>query len=153
EDNRSLPFGNGLELMRDLVAHDYSVLAIDLRNFGESGASPDGRLTFGLTESNDVIAAIDFLEARSKGGRFGALGFSMGGSTVIYAASRDPRIEAVATDSAFADSHTIVTSFLRASLGMPPWVSRPFLWSAETIHGFNLGAGRAIDVVGRIAPR
>ncbi|HYC54697.1 MAG TPA: alpha/beta hydrolase, partial [Candidatus Binatia bacterium] len=41
EDNRSLPYGEGLELMRDLVGNGYSVLAMDLRNFGESDASPD----------------------------------------------------------------------------------------------------------------
>jgi pimeloyl-ACP methyl ester carboxylesterase len=153
EDNRTVPYGSGLELMRDLVAHGYSVLTIDLRNYGESDASPDGRMKFGTEESNDVVAAVEMLESRDAGTRIGALGFSMGGSTVAYAASKDPRIEAVVVDSAFADSASITANFVEASMGMPAWIARPFLWSAEHLHGVPLSAGRAVDVVGRIAPR
>ena len=153
EDNRSLPYGHGLELMRDLAAHGYSVLALDLRNFGESDASPDARPTFGLREANDVVAAIDYLASRRASDRFGAIGFSMGGSTVLYAAARDTRIEAVVSDSAFADSRAIAVNFVHASMGIPPWLTRPLLWSAEKLHGVPLGAGRAVDVIGAIAPR
>lgn len=153
EDNRTLPYGDGLELVRDLVAHGYSVLAIDLRNFGESDASPDGRMKFGSEESNDVIAAVDLLRSRSASSRIGALGFSMGGSAVLYAAARDGRIEAVVTDSAFADSASITSNFVEASIGMPGWVASPFLWAAEHLHGLPLSAGRPVDVAGRIAPR
>src|SRR5262249_54966614 len=35
DDNRSLPFGAGLALARDLVARGYALLMIDLRNYGE----------------------------------------------------------------------------------------------------------------------
>jgi uncharacterized protein len=153
EDNRTLPYGNGLELMRDLVAHGYSVLALDLRNFGESDASPDGRMSFGPAESNDVVAAADLLRSRDSASRIGALGFSMGGSAVVYAAAKDERIEAVVLDSAFADSASITENFVQAAMGMPAWVARPFLWSAEYVHGLPLSAGRAVEVVGGIAPR
>jgi len=153
EDNRSLPFGNGLELMRDLVGAGYQVLAPDLRNFGESDASPDGRISFGLHESDDVIGAVDFLETRGGSARVAVIGFSMGGSAAIYAAARDPRIAAVVSDSAFADSRAIVSGFVHAVIGIPPWLSSPLLWTADAIHGMKLGAGRAIDVVARIPPR
>jgi fermentation-respiration switch protein FrsA (DUF1100 family) len=106
-----------------------------------------------LRESNDVVGALDYLASRNPGMRFGAIGFSMGGSTVMYAAARDARLEAVVSDSAFADSHTIVESFVYAAMRLPPWLSRPLLWSAENVHGMELGAGRPIDVVGSIAPR
>ena len=77
----------------------------------------------------------------------------MGGSAVVYAASKDERIEAVVLDSAFADSASITANFVEASIGMPVWIVRPFLWSAEHLHGVPLSAGRAVDVIGRIAPR
>src|SRR5688572_19553911 len=153
EDNRTLPYGSGLELMRDLVAHGYSVLALDLRNYGESESSPDGRMTFGVGESNDVVAAVDLLRSRDPSARIAALGFSMGGSSVVYAAAKDDRIEAVVVDSAFADSASITANFVRSAIGLPIWVAQPFLWSAEAIHGVPLSAGRAGEMVGRIAPR
>jgi pimeloyl-ACP methyl ester carboxylesterase len=153
EDNRSLPYGHGLELMRDLTKHGYSVLALDLRIYGESDASPEQRPSFGVREANDVIAAIDYLASRRAGDRYGAIGFSMGGSTVLYAAARDRRIEAAVSDSGFADSSAVAVNFVHAAMGIPPWFSRPLLWSADRLHGMELSAGRAIDVVGAIAPR
>src|SRR5207244_7029090 len=84
DDNRYLPYADGLKLARDLVAHDYAVLAVDLRNYGESDASPEG-VTFGEAESNDVIGAMNYLTQRSPALRYGAIGFSMGGETVLYA--------------------------------------------------------------------
>src|SRR5437879_7216468 len=56
DDNRALPYADGLKLARDLIAHNYAVLAVDLRNYGESDAAPEG-VTFGEAESNDVIGA------------------------------------------------------------------------------------------------
>ena len=152
DDNRAQPHADGLRLARDLVARHYAVLALDLRNYGESDATPEG-ITFGEEESNDVIGAMDFLAAGHPGLRFGALGMSMGGETVLYAAARDARLEAVVTDGAFAEARTIAGNFVSAATGLPRAVLAPFLWSAERLHGVPLGRGRAVDVAGRIAPR
>ena len=152
-DNRSLPYANGLALAADLVAHGYSVLAIDLRNYGESDATPDHRITFGDSEANDVIGAMNYLGARHPGCRFGALGMSMGGETALYAAARDRRLEAVVTDGTFAESGPIAANFARAATGIPKFLLPPFLWSAEHLHAMHLSRGRALDVVGAIAPR
>jgi pimeloyl-ACP methyl ester carboxylesterase len=134
------------------VAQRYGILALDLRNYGESDGTPEG-VTFGEEEANDVIGALDFLAARQPGVRFGALGMSMGGETILYAAARDPRLEAVVTDGTFAETRTIAARFVSAATGLPRSVLAPFLWSAERLHGLPLGRGRAIDVAGRIAPR
>jgi pimeloyl-ACP methyl ester carboxylesterase len=152
-DNRSVPYGGGLDLMRDLVARDYAVLALDLRNYGESDASADGGVTFGDDEAFDVIGAVEHLAAHHPGLRVGALGFSMGGQAVLQAAAREPRLAAVATDSTFADARSIAPRFAHAATGLPGWLVAPVLWSAEHLHGIPLDRGRAIDVVGRIAPR
>jgi fermentation-respiration switch protein FrsA (DUF1100 family) len=77
----------------------------------------------------------------------------MGGSTILYAASRDTRLEAVVADSAFADSQAVTVNFVHAAMGIPAWIARPLLWSADTVHGMELSAGRPIDVVHKIAPR
>jgi pimeloyl-ACP methyl ester carboxylesterase len=39
DDNRTQPYQNGMALMRDLVGRGFAVLALDLRNFGESDAT------------------------------------------------------------------------------------------------------------------
>ena len=151
DDNRSLPYADGLKLARDLVAHDYAVLAVDLRNYGESDASPEG-VTFGDAESNDVIGAMNYLARRSPDLRYGAVGFSMGGETVLYAAARDRRLEAVVTTDTFAEVRPVAPSFLSASTGLPRLLVVPLLWSAEHLHGVPLARSRAIRCCERDSP-
>jgi pimeloyl-ACP methyl ester carboxylesterase len=152
DDNRAQPHSDGLHLMRDLVGHGYSVLALDLRNYGESDGTRDG-ITFGELEASDVVGAIDYLARRQRGLRFGALGMSMGGETVLYAAAEDARLEAVVTDGTFAEARTIAANFAHAASGLPAAILPPFLWSAEHLHGIPLGRGRAIDLGPRLASR
>jgi uncharacterized protein len=152
DDNRSLPYADGLALARDLVARGYAVLALDLRNYGESDASHEG-VTFGDLESNDLLGAMSYLAARADGLRYGAVGFSMGGEAVLYAAARDKRLEAVVTTDTFAEARGVAANFVGASTGLPRLLVVPLAWSAEHLHGMPLGRGRAIDVVGAIAPR
>lgn len=140
EDNRNLPHGGGLALARDLAARGYALLMIDLRNYGESDGVPEG-ITYGDLEANDVIGAIDFLAARAPGLPVGAIGFSMGGATVLRAAARDTRLRAVVTDSAFADARDVAVAFTHAATGLPSFIAAPFVWSAEHIHGAPLALG------------
>ncbi len=146
EDNRSLPYGAGLALARDLVAHRYALLMIDLRNYGESDGTPEG-ITYGDLESADVIGAVDAVAARAPGLPIAALGFSMGGAAVLRAAAREPRIRAVVTDSAYADARDVAVAFTHAATGMPTLVAAPFVWSAETLHGTPLGRGATLAAI------
>jgi pimeloyl-ACP methyl ester carboxylesterase len=151
-NNRSQRTIGWLPLARSLIDRHYSVLALDLRNHGESGDTVNGS-TFGVTEAADVTAAIDYLAKRAPGTRFAAIGYSMGGETAIYAASRDRRLEAIVADSAYADARDIVPYYAHAASGLPAWLfSAPFIWSAEHLHGVAMGA-RAVDVIGEISPR
>ena len=152
DDNRSLPYADGLKLAHDLVSHGYAVLALDLRNYGESDATSEG-VTFGDAEANDIIGAMNYLGTQHPGLRYGGLGFSMGGEAVLYAAARDPRLEAIVTTDTFAEARTVAASFVSASTGLPRLVVVPLLWSAERLHGVPLDRGRAIDVVSAIPPR
>src|SRR2546428_11129279 len=117
--SRSLPYADGLKLAHDLVGHGYSVLAVDLRNYGESDATPEG-VTFGDAEANDIIGAMNYLGTQHPGLRYGGRGFLMGGEAVLYAAARDARVEAIVTTDTFAEARAVAARFLGASTGLPP---------------------------------
>lgn len=150
EDNRNLPYGGGLALARDLVARHYALLMIDLRNYGESDGTPEG-ITFGDLETNDVVGAATYLSRRAPGLPLAAIGFSMGGATVLRAAARGAPYRAVVSDSAFADAHAVAAAFTVAATGMPRFLAAPFLWSAEYVHGLPLGRGATLEAVGGAA--
>jgi pimeloyl-ACP methyl ester carboxylesterase len=143
DDNRNVPHGAGLALARDLAAHHYALLMIDLRNFGESDGTPEG-ITYGDLEVNDVVGAIDYLAVRAPMLPVGAIGFSMGGATVLRAAARDRRLRAVIADSAYADARDVAVAFTHAATGLPTLVAAPFVWSAEHLHGTPLARGATV---------
>jgi dipeptidyl aminopeptidase/acylaminoacyl peptidase len=78
------------------LLHDegYSVLAADHRNFGDSPSA--GVITGGWLESYDLLGELDFLETRSDVdmNRVGVVGFSQGGTTLIFAGPQTDRIKA-----------------------------------------------------------
>jgi len=151
--NRSQLHVEWLALAAGLVQRGYGVLALDLRNHGESGDTTLGP-TFGPDEANDVIAAIDLLKQRDPSLRFGAIGHSMGGQTAIYAAAREPRLEAVVSDATFTDLPSIIPAFAHASTGLPAFLfGAPFIWSAQHLHGLQLDRAQALAVIGSLAPR
>jgi uncharacterized protein len=146
DDNRSLPYDGGLALARDLARHGYALLMIDLRNYGDSDGTPEG-ITFGDLESYDVVGAVDFLAARAPALPVGAIGFSMGGATVLRAAAHDRRLRAVVADSAFADARTVAVAFTRAATGLPTVLAAPFVWSAQHLHGVPLARGATAEAL------
>src|SRR5205085_3761817 len=124
----------------------------DLRNFGESDGTPEG-ITFGDLEVHDVRGAVDWLATRAPGLPVGALGFSMGGATLLRAAAGDPRLRAVVADSAFADARGVAVAFTHAATGLPTVLAAPFVWSAEHLHGAPLGRGDTLAALQEVAAR
>jgi dipeptidyl aminopeptidase/acylaminoacyl peptidase len=107
----------------------FAILAIDLRNHGQS--DPHGQITLGQDEADDVIAALYFLHneadrLRIDSTRIGLRGESMGAVTCLIAAARigdadqnilnptpaTPEILALWCDSPFADAHRVVSDFI-----------------------------------------
>ena len=83
-----------LRLAYVLHQEGYHVLMFDLRNHGGSGAvSP---VSFGKNEKRDLVGALDYLGMRPDvdNGRIGAVGFSMGANTVLYALAETEAIQA-----------------------------------------------------------
>jgi fermentation-respiration switch protein FrsA (DUF1100 family) len=81
-----------------LARKKYGILAWDARAHGES----DGNITtIGYLEVLDAKAALQYALAQPGVEHVGAWGGSMGGATIIRAASQFPEIEAVFIDSSF----------------------------------------------------
>ena len=130
----------------------YSVFTYDQRGCGRS----DGEVTFGAREQDDLVSVVDYLVTRAdvNGERLGALGFSMGGATLILAAAREPRIKAVVADSSWSEAKNWLRPSVKASFLHPrDRFSALSLRLAELRTGFDLDVLRPVDVISQLSPR
>lgn len=83
-----------LRLAYNLHQEGFHLLMFDLRNHGESAAAPP--VTFGQEEMRDLLGAVSYVSQRPEVNpkRIGAIGFSMGANTVLYALTRTDQIAA-----------------------------------------------------------
>ena len=83
-----------LRLVKDLYEAGYQLFMFDLRNHGQSASSAP--VTFGLSEANDLLGAIDCLTSRADvdGEHIGVIGFAMGANTLLFSLPRTERIKA-----------------------------------------------------------
>jgi dipeptidyl aminopeptidase/acylaminoacyl peptidase len=140
-----------LDLAKTLHQAGFSVLMIDLRGHGQSA---DSHFTFGRLERRDVLAAVDYLLERGhQPGKIGLIGISMGAASVIGAAAEDQAVEAVATDSLFAEIYPVVKGLWVEQSGLPMIFLYPTRWMYYVENGYDLASARPIDEIGKIAPR
>jgi fermentation-respiration switch protein FrsA (DUF1100 family) len=125
--------------------HGYGVVSWDARAQGESGGEA---CTMGYLEALDVQAALDHALTRNPLARVGAYGESMGGVTVIRAASLYEEIEAVVADSPFPTLEEMIDRTVPIAL-LRPLVR--FFGERET--GLSARSLRTIDDIRRISPR
>src|SRR5262245_53105813 len=83
-----------LEATQALARAGFHVLLFDLRNHGQSDAA--WPVTFGIHEARDFVGAVAMLRKRPDVDRqrIGAIGYSMGGNTIIYGIPRCQPIRA-----------------------------------------------------------
>ncbi|MBU1942189.1 MAG: alpha/beta fold hydrolase [Actinobacteria bacterium] len=68
----------------------FHVLALDLRNFGDSGRFSEAPTSWGYRESDDILAAAEYLASLDQVTTVGVCGVSLGAASTLLAAGRAP---------------------------------------------------------------
>jgi len=120
-------------LGRDLHQNGFDVLLFDLRGHGQSDPS---RLYLGRRERNDIRAVMEWAESVGFAeDRIGWLGYSMGASTLLMEAARNPRIHAAVIDSPYGDLPKLLNTQLSQHSGLPGWFNPGILLAARLVYG------------------
>jgi pimeloyl-ACP methyl ester carboxylesterase len=131
-----------------------NVLAIDLRAHGQS----DGQLTtFGLSEAEDVLGAIDWLKGDrpEAAQRIFTAGASIGGAAALRAAAQDPRVDGVIVLGSF-DSMAVLTHDIAKAHFAPPMsmLVKYLVVPIASLHvGVDLNRFRPADDIASLWPR
>lgn len=151
ENKASAMSGTFLPFAVSLHDAGFAVLTIDMRGHG---LSQHAQYEFGWTAKNDVLGAVDWLlEKGFEPGNIGALGISMGGSAVNYAAAEEPAIGAVVADSTFADTEGFVSYFWTHRTRMPAFFLPGIFLSHQLIYGYDMRIIAPIEAVSHMQPR
>ena len=136
-----------------LARHGYGVMMTDQRAHGES----EGELiSFGKYELLDLEAAFEYVVAQPDvdPDRVGALGNSMGSSTVLLYTAQNPAIRAVVAHSPFSSLRDIVETSVTYFTGLPSFPFAPLIvFFAEREINASIDEIAAVDHVGSISPR
>jgi fermentation-respiration switch protein FrsA (DUF1100 family) len=125
--------------------HGFGVLAWDFRAHGASGGE---LVSMGYYETLDIEAALAYALAQPEVHHVGAWGGSMGAVTLIRAAARNPRIEALVADSPFTTLED------ELDLRVPFPLLNPLIrFFAERETGLRLGMVNALEDIPHISPR
>lgn len=129
-----------LRLAHSLHHEGFSILMFDLRNHGESAGKPP--VTFGQTEADDLLGAIDYLKTRSdvNADRLAAIGFAMGGNAILYALPRTNALRAAVAVQPTTFEH-FAAGYAQDMFGPVGRALLPLVEGAyQTISGVSLGA-------------
>ncbi len=148
-------YGNRAEMLphlRFLHAAGYATVLLDFRAHGWSGGK---MATFGVSETGDVRAALDWAEKRPELANLpvALLGESMGGSVALLVAADDARVRAVVADSAFARFDSAVAGRVRLMVGarLATRLTPPVRSAGERLLGVRVRDIAPEDAVARIA--
>jgi len=131
---------NHFPLALFLVRHGFNVLAFDYEGYGASEGRPSPKHLL-----EDGIASIHYLQSRAPTLGVGVFGQSLGGSTAIQVAAKEPLVKAAVIEAAFSGQRAMSRAVLKRSV----WT-----WPLYPIAPLFLSTHYdAIDVVSKIAPR
>ncbi len=120
-------------LGRDLHRRGFDVLLFDLRGHGQSDPV---RLTLGRRERGDIRAVLAWAESKGySDDRIGWLGYSMGASTILMEAARNPAIQVAVVDSPYGDLPKLLKTQLSLHSGLPPLFNPGILLAARIVYG------------------
>ena len=109
----------GLRTLGTLLPHNINLFIVDLPG---CGLSEGEYISLGYYESYDVGIIIDFLENLPGVGKIGLWGRSMGASTALIYAHRDPRIKAICLDSPFANFCRLAKELTTKAINLPEFI-------------------------------
>jgi len=121
----------------------FNVLALDLRDSGDSSRFSEAPLSWGCRESEDIAAAAGYLAATGKVSTTGVCGFGMGASSAMLAACRsepDLRLSGgVVALNGYADARRFVNGISTVS-GLSPtalfrWLLLKLCLALKTLAG------------------
>jgi pimeloyl-ACP methyl ester carboxylesterase len=140
-------------MLRDLGGE---VLLIEMRNHG---GSEHARPTFGLNESLDVLAAVDFVRSRpgASGRPLVLFAVSLGTAAAALAAPEIPDLGALILDAPMDDLRAtatrMVARFPMSVPGLSGYWRRAILWSAEWLGGLPFDDVNPRESLARLSPR
>ena len=121
------------EIGRWLHRRGYGILLFDLRGHGTSDPA---RLSMGRREREDIRAVLAWAESEGyTPDRIGWLGHSLGASTLLMEAARNPEIQVAVVDSPFADLPELLNSQLTRHSHLPSWFNPGILFVAHRAFG------------------
>lgn len=155
--NRADKFAGLLALSVAFARSGFGVLAFDMRGFGESPPAP---LSLGYFEQRDVLGAVDFLQSGplpypelGRPQRLAGWGVSLGAATLLLASAQTSAIQAVVSDSAYADILPILEREIPKGGHLPPLFTPGVLISARALYGMDFYQVRPVDIVAKVASR
>jgi dipeptidyl aminopeptidase/acylaminoacyl peptidase len=142
-DNRAEPAGKMLGITKEAINHGYSVLMFDMRGHGESEA---GNVSAGLYERYDLLGAVDYLKQRGTI-KIGVIGYSLGAATTMMAIPDSEEIDAVVSDSGYADLTDIIRSEFDKRSNLPLFFIPLILYMAKISYDVDFTAVKPIQAV------
>lgn len=142
--NRGSTYFGTLPFYRAMVDQGISMVAIDLRNQGESGSDDQG-LQFGRTEKHDAAAAIAWARNKTPDLPLFAMGISMGGATLIQAAHDGARLDGLILLDSLLDTHDTVMQGAAVETDLPPALFAASAWAATQFYGLPGGEEQALE--------
>lgn len=131
--NRTKMPVKSLKIAKKLAFEGYNVLMFDFRNSGNSGGD---MTTIGYYEKYDILSAVEFAKSRESN-NIGLLGWSMGASSSILAASDSDDVKAVIADSPFSDFNSYMGEQFSYWTKLPNKLSPLVVNAAETFIGLD----------------
>lgn len=140
-----------LEIAKEAYSRGYSVLLFDRRTTGESDGD---RITFGIPERLDVIAAVKFAEEHGyKAEHIGIIANSMGAIATLMAISELSNVGAIVLDSPAARMQPVVEHILKNEQKLPEFLNPGIFTVARILFDANLDKVQPVEEVKKVPER
>lgn len=118
-------------LMEGFLEKGFDIIAYDQRNSGENQKEYN---TFGVLESRDALAVLNYIAPAYKGGKVALWGESMGALTAVLAAGEDDSsIDCLILDSPVSDGGVMIENEM-ASIAESQNISVEYLSAAGSLY-------------------